>query len=91
MAGDWHDLDDGGRYSIAGWQTVSSSWHDVEKGDRSFEDSPFDAHDLEQVVFHYVDEQGNDLYLTVYGPWDDMEGFEDIIADMLDRYGVGDG
>lgn len=88
MAGDWHELDNGGSYSVAGYQAIGETWNDVEKGDTSLEDSPWDPSDLDIVVFHYQDEGGNDLYFTLYGPFDDYEGLADLIDDCLDRYGV---
>lgn len=88
MPGEWHDLENGGEYSIAGWQSESSQWHDVEDGDTPLEDSLYDLADMEIVVFHYHDEAGNDTYFTVYGPWDDEDSFESIIDDTLDHYGV---
>lgn len=87
MSAEWHELDDG-YYSIAGWEAIGGEWHDVEKGGTPLEDSAFDYDDLERLTFHYMDDSGNDVYFTVYGPWEGEEGIEDIIADALDYYGV---
>lgn len=81
-------MENGGQFSIAGWQADVGDYHDVESGHLPFEDSNFDEADLEIVVFHYADESGNDVYYTVYGPFDDYDSMEAIIDDVLDRYGV---
>lgn len=88
MAGDWYELNDGGSFSIAGYQGYGEAWEDVEKGDETFEDSHLDPSDLEIVVFHYQGEDGADVYFTLYGPFDDLDGLADLIEDCLDRYGV---
>lgn len=88
MASEWHELDNGGGYTIAGWQADGSDWHDVEKGETPFESSPYELDDVEILVYHYQDEAGNDAYFTLYGPFSDWETVDDIIADALDNYGI---
>jgi hypothetical protein len=79
-----------GEWSAAGYNTFGADWTDVQNGGTPLESwaRDSDLSELERVTIHYVNEHGDDIYVTMHGPWEDWGQFMDYIDYILDPYGV---
>lgn len=78
-----------GSFTVAGYNFFGGDWNDVERGDTPLEDIGLDyITDVERVTVHYVNPQGDDIYYTVHGPFDDWESFVSQVEYDLDPYAV---
>lgn len=71
--------------TIAGYG-VGDSWYNVERGDPA--PSETDLIDIDQMVVSVKDADGESHYYTIYGGFDDWQGFYDYIEiEIIDYYG----
>ena len=86
---DWYSVEEGQWFTIAGFNVQGEwGWTDLEKHDISFTDTGYELYDLDRVTYHYQDDEGNDFYRQVQGPFEDWGEVWDAIADSLDKHGV---
>lgn len=86
---EWHEsADREGGFVIAGWRDSDGQWIDVENGGRELESSTTPLWEVDDMTVRYTNPAGDDIYLTVHGPWEDYESLSAIVDDAMDAYGI---
>lgn len=76
-------------WDVAGYGG-GGQWEDVERGDPPLSaDEPLPDW-VDEMVIHFITEEGESIYVTIWGPWDDWDVVEDIVDEIdLDPYSIG--
>ena len=69
---------------IAGWENGWGDWQNTEKGDPM--PSEWELSYAEQIVVHWTNEAGEDIYRTLSGGFEDWESLADAIGDLMEEY-----